>query len=230
MKDSCLDFPSTHDVEWRKEFVYQILRLPQRCWQQTGLQLSGEHQGAGPRGTEDVQRSENMTVAARLGFLCKFPELGAGREMKLNLQSRMLPYIWGPLVWVSPRTDPGTKSRCRWCVWAGPFQATKLRRGERESSWLQGGLKNRLLLGAGSWGSENCTRNTSEFSTGPFIHDSHILFEGYSGRWERGGPNRQRREMQVFSLRSHQWIQEMPPVAAGEFRGLGEWRLYQVKH
>lgn len=48
-----------------------------------------------------------MTVAARLGFLCKFPELGMGRKMRLNLQSRMLPYIWGPLVWVSPKTDPG---------------------------------------------------------------------------------------------------------------------------
>ena len=75
-----------------------------------------------------------MTVAARLGFLCKFPELGVGRKMRLNLQSRMLPYIWGPLVWVSPQTDPGTKSRFRSCVWAGPFQATELRRWERESS------------------------------------------------------------------------------------------------
>lgn len=46
------------------------------------------------------------------------------------------------------------------------------------------------------------------------------MFEGYPGRWKRGGPNRQRREMQVFGLGSHQWIQEVPPVAAGEFRGV----------
>lgn len=26
--------------------------------------------------------------------------------------------------------------------------------------------------------------------------------------------------MQVFGLGSHQWIQEVPPVAAGEFRGV----------
>ena len=75
-----------------------------------------------------------MTVAARLVYLCKFPELEVGRKMRLNLQLRMLPYIWGPLVWVSLKTDPGTKSRCRWCVWAVPFQATDLRRQERESS------------------------------------------------------------------------------------------------
>lgn len=85
MRDLCIDFPSTHDDEGRKGFVYPILRLPWRRWQQTGLQLSGERQGAGPRVAEDVQRSENMMVAARLGFLCKFLELGVGRKKRLSL-------------------------------------------------------------------------------------------------------------------------------------------------
>lgn len=44
--------------------------------------------------------------------------------------------------------------------------------------------------------------------------------EGYSGRWKRGGLNRQRKEMPIFGLGSHQWIQEVSSVAAGEFRGM----------
>lgn len=87
MKDLCIDFPGTGDDERRNKFVYQLLRLPGRCWQQTGLQLSRESQGAGPRGAIDLQRSENMMVAARLCFLCKFLEFGVGRKKRFSQPS-----------------------------------------------------------------------------------------------------------------------------------------------
>lgn len=53
--------------------------------------------------------------------------------MKLNLQSRMLPYIWGSFSWVSPRQTLGPNPDAGGVLEAGPFQALT-EEEERESS------------------------------------------------------------------------------------------------